>query len=121
MKISQIIMVMIFSIGMGCGQLLLKFSAQRQSINTDTSWLFRLFSLFSDWTFLLGIALYGLLLVYWVWLLTFLPLSRAYPFTLLSIVVAAIGGALFFHESLSIPFVTGSAIIGVGLVVLSMG
>jgi len=121
MKIPHIIMVMMFSVGMGAGQLLLKFAAQRQSINTDSSLLVRLFSLFSDWTFLLGIVLYGLLLVYWVWLLTFLPLSRAYPFTLLSLIVAAIGSAVFFHEPMSSPFVTGMAIIGAGLIVLSIG
>lgn len=121
MKISHVIMVMLFSVGMGLGQLLLKFSAQRQLVNTDTHWLLRLLSLFSDWTFLSGIVLYGLLLVYWVWLLTFLPLSRAYPFTLLSLVVAAIGSMLFFHEPLTLPFITGLTIIGVGLVVLSMG
>lgn len=121
MKISEVISVIIFSVGMGLGQLLLKFSAQRQSMTTDSSWIFRLSSLFSDWTFLLGIALYGLLLIYWVWLLTFLPLSRAYPFTLLSIVVAAVGGAFFFNEPLTFQFVVGLAIIGVGLAVLSMG
>ena len=121
MKISQVIVVIIFSVGMGLGQLLLKFSAQRQSINTDSTWILRLYSLFSDWTFLLGIALYALLLVYWVWLLTFLPLSRAYPFTLVSVVVAAIGGALFFNEPLTFQFMTGLAIIGIGLAVLSTG
>lgn len=121
MKLSQVIMVMIFSVGMGLGQLLLKFSAQRQVINSDAGWLLRLFTLFSDWTFLLGIALYGLLLVYWVWLLTFLPLSRAYPFTLLSLVVAAVGSSFFFHEPLTTPFIAGLAIIGVGLIVLSTG
>lgn len=121
MKLSQVIMVMIFSVGMGLGQLLLKFSAQRQAMNSGSGWIIRLSSLFSDWTFLLGIALYGLLLVYWVWLLTFLPLSRAYPFTLLSLVVAAIGSSLFFNESLTFPFIAGLAIIGVGLVVLSAG
>lgn len=121
MKISQVIMVMMFSVGMGLGQLLLKFSAQRQLVNADSSWLLRLLSLFGDWTFLLGIALYGLLLVYWVWLLTFLPLSRAYPFTLLSLVVAAIGGTLFFHETMTLTFVLGLTIIGIGLMVLSTG
>jgi drug/metabolite transporter (DMT)-like permease len=121
MNISQIILVMIFSVGMGFGQLLLKLSAQRQLIYTDIHWLSRLISLFCDWSFLLGITLYGLLLIYWVWLLTFLPLSRAYPFTLLSLIIAAVGGSLFFHEPLSLPFILGLVIIGVGLVVLSMG
>lgn len=121
MKTSQVIMVMIFSVGMGLGQLLLKYSAQRQLANIGSSWFLRITALFCDWTFLLGIAIYGFLLIYWVWLLTFLPLSRAYPFTLLSLVVAAIGGSILFQESLSISFVVGLAIIGVGLFVLSRG
>ena len=121
MKISQIIMLMIFSVGMGLGQLLLKFSAHRQSANVDSNLIMRLISLCCDWTFLLGVIIYGLLLFYWVWLLTFLPLSRAYPFTILSIVVAAASGALFFQEPLTLRFVTGLSIISVGLLVLSTG
>jgi multidrug transporter EmrE-like cation transporter len=121
MNISQIIMVSLFSIGMGVGQILFKFCAQRQSINVGISWLPRLTALVSDWTFLLGVAFYGLLLIYWIWLLTFLPLSRAYPFTLLSIAVATTGCAIFFHEPISISFIVGLAIILVGLVVLSSG
>lgn len=121
MKISEVFMVMIFSVGMGLGQLLLKYSAQRQLTNTESTWLLRIGALFSDWTFLLGIALYGLLLIYWVWLLTFLPLSRAYPFTLLSLVIAAIGGSFFFREPISNGFVIGLVLIGVGLFVLSRG
>lgn len=121
MKLSHVIMVMIFSAGMGIGQLLFKFAAQRQLINTDTRWFFRFISLCGDWSFLLGIVLYGLLLVYWVWLLTFIPLSRAYPFTLLGFIIVAAGGAVFFNEPLTLPLIVGLAIIGVGLVVLSAG
>ncbi len=119
MKHTQIIMLSIFSIGMGVGQLLLKLSAQRQTPNLELNWTFRLLSLLRDWAFLLGIVLYGLLLIYWVWLLTFTPLSRAYPFTLLSLFVVAIGSALLFEEPLTIRFVTGLFIIGAGLAVLS--
>ena len=121
MKISQVIMIMIFSVGMGLGQLLFKWSALRQTINTDSSLLLRLISLFSDWPFLLGLVLYCSLTVYWIWLLTFLPLSRAYPFTFLSLAIAAIGSALFFHEPLTFPFVTGLVLIGAGLMVMSAG
>jgi len=121
MKISEISMVIIFSVGMGLGQLLLKFSAQNQVIYKNNSWVFRLTSLFSDWYFLLGVLVYGLLLVYWVWLLTFIPLSKAYPFTLLSIVIAALGGVVFFNESLSTTFLIGLSIIGLGLVILGRG
>lgn len=119
MKISQIIMLMLFSVGMGLGQLLLKFSAHRQSVNVDSNLIIRLISLCYDWTFLLGVVMYGLLLFYWVWLLTFLPLSRAYPFTILSLVVVAVGGALFFQEPLTLRYVIGLLIISIGLLVLS--
>lgn len=121
MKITHIVMLLIFAGGMGIGQLLFKLSALRQSINTDSGLLLRLISLFSDWPFVLGLMLYGALTVYWIWLLTFLPLSRAYPFTFLSLIIAAIGSALFFNEPLTFPFVVGLVIIGIGLVVLSMG
>ena len=121
MKYSHIALLGLFSVGMGIGQLILKFSAQRQLSNVESGWILRLISLFSDWTFLLGITMYATLLVFWVWLLTFLPLSRAYPFTLLSLVVAAIGSSIFFDEVISVNFVVGIVIIGIGLFVLSMG
>lgn len=118
MKYQHILMVSTFSIGMGVGQLLLKFSAQRQSSHSEQNLILRILSLFSDWAFLLGVVTYGLLLIYWVWLLTFLPLSRAYPFTILSLAVAAIGGALLFNETLTLRFVAGLSVIGIGLVLL---
>lgn len=121
MKILHVIFLIIFAAGMGLGQLLFKYSALRQSMNTDSSVLLRLISLFSDWPFIMGLVLYGLLTIYWIWLLTFLPLARAYPFTILSLVVAAIGSSMFFHEPLTVSFIAGLAIIGVGLIVLSTG
>lgn len=120
MKLAHVMLVVLFSVGMGIGQLLLKFAASRQAAHAGERFGSRLLSLALDWPFLLGAAAYGLLLVYWVWLLTFLPLSRAYPFTLLSLAVAAIGSALFFHEPLTPRFVAGLSVIAVGLLVLGM-
>jgi drug/metabolite transporter (DMT)-like permease len=71
-----------------------------------------------DWPFLAGAASYALLLIFWMWLLTFLPLSRAYPFTLLSLIVATAGGAIFFHEPLTPRFLAGLLVIAVGLLLL---
>ncbi len=121
MNLSQISMISLFSIGMGLGQLLLKYSAKRQSNTLDATLIQKLISLFSDWPYLLGVALYASLLIYWVWLLTFIPLSRAYPFTLISLIVVAIGSALLFQEVLTIQFILGLTIIGIGLAVLSTG
>lgn len=118
MKFQHILMVSGFSVGMGIGQLLLKFSAQRQSSLPENSLVGYILSLFTDWAFLLGIVIYGILLLYWVWLLSFLPLSKAYPFTLLSLILTAIGGAIFFQEALTARFVAGLLIIGFGLLLL---
>lgn len=120
MKAVHIMLVALFSIGMGLGQLLLKYAATRQVAHEQQTLAARMLALAFDWPFLLGAASYFLLLVYWVWLLTFLPLSRAYPFTLLSLAVAAAGSALFFHEPLTPRFVAGLSVIGVGLLVLGL-
>ncbi|WP_447918139.1 hypothetical protein [Achromobacter aegrifaciens] len=118
MKALHILLVTLFSVGMGVGQLLLKYSAQRQIVYEQQSLFSRLLSLALDWPFLLGAASYGLLLVFWVWLLTFIPLSRAYPFTLLSLLVASLGSWVFFGETLTPRFLAGLAVIGVGLIIL---
>ncbi|WMD18199.1 hypothetical protein RAS12_16230 [Achromobacter seleniivolatilans] len=118
MKALHILLVTLFAVGMGVGQLLLKYSAQRQAVHEQQSLLSRLLSLALDWPFLLGAASYGLLLIFWVWLLTFIPLSRAYPFTIMSLAVASLGGWYFFGETLSLRFIAGLAIIGIGLVLL---
>ncbi|MDD5577895.1 MAG: hypothetical protein PHY16_01280 [Methylobacter sp.] len=121
MTYTQIGMVVIFSVGMGFGQLLLKFAATKMPSVDTIDLMARLLSLFTNWPFILGTSLYGLLLIYWVWLLTFLPLSRAYPFTLLSMLVAAIGGRFLFDEPLTTSFIIGMTLIGGGLLVLSSG
>ncbi len=118
MRISHILMLVLFSVGMGLGQLLLKFSALQQN-DAGAGFVVRLVTLFTDWTFLLAATFYGLLLIFWVWLLTFLPLSRAYPFTILSFIVATTGSAIFFNEQMSRTMVAGLALIGLGLIVLS--
>jgi hypothetical protein len=117
-KTIHIFLVMLFSVGMGLGQLLLKYAANRQSTTSEENLGLRLLSLAFDWPFILGAATYLFLLVYWVWLLTFLPLSRAYPFTLLSLLVAAIGSAVLFQEAMTPRFIMGLSVIGIGLLIL---
>lgn len=118
MSALHILLVTLFSVGMGAGQLLLKYSAQRQLTNEHQGLLSRLLALALDWPFLLGAASYGLLLVFWVWLLTFIPLSRAYPFTLMSLIVASVGSWYFFGETLTPRFLAGLVVIGIGLILL---
>jgi multidrug transporter EmrE-like cation transporter len=119
MKIAHILLLLLFAVGMGFGQLLLKFAAQRQAPNVEQDLVLRLLTMVFDWPFVLGAAWYALMLVYWVWLLTFLPLSRAYPFTLVSLAVAAVGSSIFFQEQLSARFGLGLLVIAAGLLLVA--
>lgn len=121
MKAAHFFLVSLFSVGMGVGQLLLKYSAERQAIHEHSNLYSRLLFLLMDWPFMIGAISYCLLLVFWVWLLTFIPLSSAYPFTILSLVVASLGGYIFFGETLTPRFLIGLTIIGLGLIVLGTG
>jgi drug/metabolite transporter (DMT)-like permease len=117
MRAAHVALVVLFAVGMGTCQLLLKYAAHRQASKAGRD-AGTLIGLLLDWPFLAGAASYALLLIFWMWLLTFLPLSRAYPFTLLSLVVATVGGAILFHEPLTPRFLTGLFVISMGLLML---
>ena len=51
----------------------------------------------------------------WVWLLTFTPLSRAYPFVAVAFALTPVLGALVFAEPLSARLLVGIAAIACGL------
>lgn len=119
MNIGHIFLLLLFSVGMGAGQLVLKFAATRQSPDSEQNLIARIITMVLDWPFVLGAAWYAAMLVYWVWLLTFLPLSKAYPFTLVSLAVAAIGSSIFFQEQLSVRFALGLLVIAGGLLLIA--
>lgn len=120
MQLLHIFLVTLFAVGIGSGQLLFKYASTRQLVTADAPLWDRLISLCTDWSFLLGASLYMALTVYWIWLLTFIPLSRAYPWTMiLSLAVVTTGGVLFFQESVSLQFLAGMAVIAAGLVIMS--
>jgi drug/metabolite transporter (DMT)-like permease len=52
----------------------------------------------------------------WVWILTFTPLSRAYPFVALAFALTPALGGLVFGEPISFRLVIGIVLILCGLV-----
>ncbi len=119
MRVGYVLMLLLFSVGMGIGQLLFKYAALRHVSLPEAPLLTRALALVLDWPFVLGIFLYVALTAYWIWLLTFLPLSRAYPFTIVSMLVAAVGSWWFFSEHLGPRFFIGFSMIAMGLVFVS--
>jgi drug/metabolite transporter (DMT)-like permease len=79
----------------------------------------RLVGLLSNGYFLTALALYAALTVLWVWVLSFTPLSRAYPFLALAFVLTPAFAALVFGEPLSLRLIVGTALILGGLMVVA--
>ncbi len=64
---------------------------------------------------MLAVLLYAALSLLWVWLLTFTPLSRAYPFVALAFALTPLFGIVIFGEPFSTRLAIGIALILCGL------
>jgi drug/metabolite transporter (DMT)-like permease len=113
----DIVILVLYSLGMSGGQVLFKLAANGARARAGERDGF-LASLFGAWHFYASIALYGVLTVLWIWLLTRIPLSRAYPFVILTFVLTPALAAVLFGESLGPWYFAGLALILAGLAVL---
>lgn len=116
MSALQLVLLSLYALGMVIGQLLFKLSSQQLPTG---SMLGKLGSLLINPAFILAMALYFGLSLGWVWILSFTPLSRAYPFLSIASVLTPLVGALLFHESLSPGFLMGVALVGIGLYLIA--
>ena len=100
LTLTQVLLLAAYAAGMSGGQLLFKSAALRYgAAGCDTSE--RLLGLLHNVYFLVAVLLYAGLSVLWVWLLSFTPLSRAYPFVALAFALTPFLGALVFQEAVS--------------------
>jgi drug/metabolite transporter (DMT)-like permease len=111
---AQIATLVAYAGAMTGGQLLFKMAALRGA--PEGPFIERTMSLLLNGYFLVALLLYGALTVLWVWILTFTPLSRAYPFVALAFALTPALGGLFFAEPISIRLVVGIVLILCGLV-----
>src|SRR6478609_3766601 len=112
LTITQITLLLGYAVAMAGGQLIFKLAANRAT--TDGSLTDRLFGLINPY-FILAVVLYAGLSVLWVWILTFTPLSRAYPFVALAFALTPFLGALVFQEAVSARLIIGVLFILCGL------
>jgi drug/metabolite transporter (DMT)-like permease len=116
LNLGQIALLITYAVGMAAGQLLFKAAALRLGDGHPLST--RALLLLQDAPFIGAIVLYAALSVLWVWLLTFTPLSRAYPFVGVAFALTPVLGALVFAEPLSARLLVGIAVIACGLVLV---
>lgn len=113
LSLTQIGVLFAYAAGMAGGQLLFKLAALR--FPAGAPWSERLLGLLHNGYFLTAVLLYAALSVLWVWVLSFTPLSRAYPFVALAFALTPVLGALAFSEPLSWRLIAGIGAILLGL------
>src|SRR2546430_15719417 len=115
LTLTQIALLAAYAIGMSGGQILFKFAAVQLNGSTGE----RMLTLAHNLYFLGALVLYGALSVFWVWILTFTPLSRAYPFVALAFALTPALGGLVFAEPMSMRLVIGIVLILGGLLLVA--
>jgi drug/metabolite transporter (DMT)-like permease len=117
LALAQVALLLGYAAGMAGGQLLFKAAALRYAADAPLGE--RLLSLVQNAYFLAAIILYGGLTLLWVWLLTFTPLSRAYPFVALAFAITPLLGGLVFGEAITMRLLLGIVLILGGLLLVA--
>ena len=117
LALPQVALLLAYAVGMAGGQLLFKAAALRYAAEAPLGE--RLLSLIQNIYFLTAAALYVALTVLWVWILTFTPLSRAYPFVALAFAVTPLLGGFVFGEPLTARLMIGIGFILCGLLLVA--
>jgi drug/metabolite transporter (DMT)-like permease len=117
LALSQIALLLAYAAGMSGGQFLFKAAALRYI--PDGSVSERFLSIVLNSYFLGAVVLYGGLTVLWVWILTFTPLSRAYPFVALAFAITPLIGGLIFGEPIAMRLILGITLILGGLLLVA--
>ena len=114
LTLSQILLLTAYAGGMSAGQLLFKMAADSYgTANVGTGE--RLLVLFCNLYFLSALVLYAGFALLWVWILSFTPLSRAYPFVALAFALTPLLAGSLFGEPISPRLIIGLLLILGGL------
>lgn len=103
-----------FSILLGAGQLLFKKVGLGLRGRTMGEGMVQL--LFSP-TLYIALLLYGAATVLWIWILSRVPLSQAYPFVALGVILVPIASMLVYGERVRPFFWIGAVLIVCGIAI----
>jgi drug/metabolite transporter (DMT)-like permease len=110
---AQIALLCAYALGMTAGQILFKLASS--SFAGSAPLPEKALSLLHNGFFLTAVVFYLLLTVAWVWILSFTPLSRAYPFVALAFAITPLVAGLSFGEALTPRLLIGIVVILCGL------
>jgi drug/metabolite transporter (DMT)-like permease len=109
----QIVLLAAYAVGMSGGQVLFKMAALRAG--TAGGLAERLLGLAFNVYFICALVLYAGFAILWVWILSFIPLSRAYPFVALAFALTPLLGGLLFGDTITLRLIAGIVFILFGL------
>ena len=102
---------------MAGGQILFKLAALR--VSPERPFAEGAFALLQNGYFLTALVGYFALAVIWVWILSFTPLSRAYPFVALAFAITPILSSTLLSEPLTTRLMVGIAVTLCGLLLVA--
>ncbi|MEW6308504.1 MAG: SMR family transporter [Bacillota bacterium] len=107
------------SIGLGAvGQFLLKLGANQLQQNSAADAVAFVAALLKTPLVYVGLACFGTSFLLWVWVLTRMDLSQAYPLVGLGHVLVLALAFIVLREPLSLPRVVGSALVMAGILLI---
>jgi drug/metabolite transporter (DMT)-like permease len=115
----QIIQLISFALLMSLGQILFKKTALSLS-STNTLGLIDTFlkALTSPWLYM-ALITYGLATICWLYILQRIPLTIAYPFSALAMVIVPIVAVLLFGERINTSYWIGLLLIIIGIITIA--
>jgi len=124
MNIQNFIKLIIFVLLMCAGQILFKKTAiavskKTQRLEISDGFIAIILSIVSINYFYLALIIYGIATFYWLYLLQTIPLTMAYPFTALAMVIIPVASYYFFDEQLNDIYWVGAILIFMGIIIIS--
>ena len=114
-----------FSVTIGSiGQILLKLGMNnigKVEIIKPVDLVGILFRIFSNPFIVIALFLYVISLVFWLFVLSRLPLGVAYPLLAMSYIINPLLGYIIFHDSISMHNIAGIILICVGVIIIAKG
>ncbi len=111
-----VVACLVFASSLAVGQILFKLAAGDLKQRLPLGWVE---AMFSPWL-VSAIVLYVASTALWLYILSHLPLSRAYPFTLLGATLVPLLAWRVLGESLPGPYLLGLALVLAGLAIIQL-
>ncbi len=112
----QLLVILITVFMSACAQLLLKLGMDKIEVSGGflSNGMSSLFQAVLSPMVFAGIFIYGVSVLVWLWVLSKVDLSIAYPFVGVSFIFTLIFGVLFLQESLNVYKLLGTVLIASG-------